>query len=533
MEKGGKNRINKKLIIGICAIIFIIVSFFIYKYFFYNHFYSLELELGNPLPTLKYFVKNENEIEDCELLTDLNSIDVNVEGKYDVYLKYKDRTQKVTLEIKDTTSPIVILKNYVASKNYQFNVNDFIEEISDNSETSITHSFDTDTILDYEDYSFFITVTDKYGNVTKKETLLSIVPIVNNYNLEYGDKMEISDIVTDEQFNRLIDLDLIEKINQGKVYDEYTIKINVDSKDFECLIKIVDTKAPELVLRDIKAYVDDKPNYEMNDFVISCTDQSEIESISLLNEIDNNTIGTQEISIKATDIYGNEVVKTCIYQIKADDEGPLISGLDDVVLQKNSTYNFNEGVNAYDEGDKENVDFECDDSSLDYTKAGDYFVVYSAIDKSGNTTKAYRKVTINPDQEDEDRLFGEFYDAYLKNKTVEEMARIIQEEIKYNNDYGGDYPVYYGITLLKGNCYVHAMVLKKACDVSNIENMLIHNKSESHFWNLAKVNNIWRHYESTPGWSNNGPMTDKERRNVESIHGDSVSWDVSVYPECN
>ena len=72
-----------------------------------------------------------------------------------------------------------------------------------------------------------------------------------------------------------------------------------------------------------------------------------------------------------------------------------------------------------------------------------------------------------------------------------ESARLyVQQTIKYNSNWGGEDPVWYGLTTFTGNCYVHALIYKTFLDKLGYENQLIWTTDQTHYWNLIKINGV-------------------------------------------
>ena len=105
------------------------------------------------------------------------------------------------------------------------------------------------------------------------------------------------------------------------------------------------------------------------------------------------------------------------------------------------------------------------------------------------------------------------------------MTSIIKSKIRYNSSWGEDDPVWYGLTNNRGNCYVHALILKKALDKKGIKNMLINTSDKYHYWNLVYTNGVWRHYDSTTGRKEPTlGLTDEEKQTYLEGHPWSESF---------
>lgn len=75
-------------------------------------------------------------------------------------------------------------------------------------------------------------------------------------------------------------------------------------------------------------------------FIKTVYDASGEPTTTLKTEIDEKKIGTQEIVIEALDIHGNKTEMTAILTIKKDTEGPVISGVSNMTVNKYATINY-------------------------------------------------------------------------------------------------------------------------------------------------------------------------------------------------
>lgn len=120
-----------------------------------------------------------------------------------------------------------------------------------------------------------------------------------------------------------------------------------EGQEYISKIIVRDTTRLELELKDITIYEDEKiPDYKK--FIKKVSDTSGEPETNLKTEISAGKIGTQEITIEAIDKNGNKTEKTATLTIKIDNEGPVISGLGDKTVAKNSSIDYLSGVKAID-----------------------------------------------------------------------------------------------------------------------------------------------------------------------------------------
>ena len=218
----------------------------------------------------------------------------------------------------------------------------------------------------------------------------------SEYTLEYGNKLAKEDLLYDKSYAKYLSDFEIDKINHSKVGD-YEIKVYMNDKEYTCIIHIVDTTGPELIVQNVSIY----PGQTIQgkeDFIVSASDASKIISTSLKTDYDIRWVGEQDVIIEATDEYGNTTEKTATLIVKLDKEGPAFFGLEDIIVNKNINIDYMSNVKAVDEKDGI-VSFKVDNSGVDTTTPGTYFVFYTASDEFGNITDAVRKVIINTDMQ--------------------------------------------------------------------------------------------------------------------------------------
>lgn len=438
---------------------------------------------------------------------------------------YKQREVTVKLQLIDTTPPEVKFKDITKYIGYEINAEDFIIEKTDLSEIS-TEIANIPEITEFGKYPVTVIVKDIYGNETKKECILTIDWLNYNITLELGQDLTKEDILMrPEQDANLVSKAELDRINKSPVGD-YTMTLTNNEKEYVINIKIQDTTPPELELKDVQIYDDEK--VDKNKFIASCKDASGKTETTLLTQIEYSKIGTQTITIEAKDEHGNKVEKQANLTIRKDTEGPVFSGLKEMTVAKNSTVNYQSGVKAVD-AKEGNCEFSVDTSSVNIGVAGTYYATYTSKDSKGNKTSAKRKIIVKHNQEDTNNKFNEFYNNYLVGKDALGIVSTIRNMISYNSSWGDDDPVWYGLTNRKGNCYVHVLLTQKALSKAGISNQVVKTTDGSHYWNLVNIGGKWRHYDSTPGSHLIGPATDDEKFASSAMKG--RDWNRSAYPE--
>lgn len=211
-----------------------------------------------------------------------------------------------------------------------------------------------------------------------------------------------------------------------------------------------------------------------------------------------------------------------------DVKPPVFSGMEDMKLPKYANPDYENGVKAIDKQDGM-LAFTFDDSRVDLTAAGTYYVIYTASDSKGNTATYRRKVEIMQDSSDTAALVQSI--ANDLQGSAEDIRDYVRSSIGYSSHWGGEDPVWYGLKNKTGNCYVHAMVLDALLREKGYETRLIWCTDKTHYWNLVYLEDGWHHIDSTPSdhtHSKYSLMNDDQR--YETLSG--RDWDRTAWPAC-
>ena len=137
------------------------------------------------------------------------------------------------------------------------------------------------------------------SNETKKECTLTIDWLNYNITLELGKMLTKEDILMrPEEDAKLVAKAELERINKSQVGD-YTMTLLNNGKEYIVNIKIQDTLPPELELKDVSIYDDEK--VDKSKFIVSAKDASGKVETTLLTDINYKNIGTQVVTIEAKD----------------------------------------------------------------------------------------------------------------------------------------------------------------------------------------------------------------------------------------
>lgn len=491
-------------------------------------FRDVTVELGTESLGIRAFMTEKAVGSRVSFVTDPAKIDLSKIQQTNIVLKHGTKNHTVLLTVQDTQAPTAEI-----AQQQEISVAEEIPEaaalvgnIQDASEVKVYYAEAPVIPEDYSDVDVQIILEDAAGNQTQQTCRFHFTGwLLDSFVLELGETLTPDMLLTNPEKDQA----LMEQIDLRSIntLGEHTITVTSGNAQADCLIVVQDTTGPNLKLQNVRI----KPgeSVEAKDFVVSVSDLSGDPEISLVGELpDCSENGTHIITIEATDISGNVTSKEATLWVSDNMNPPEIKGAEEaMVVEKHSEPDFLAGVYAEDDIDGE-IKADVDTSDLDLTKAGTYYITYTAMDSSGNTGTYKRKVTVEPDEEDTAAMVAEIAES-LPNDP-EAIRDYVHDTIAYSSNWGGDDPVWHGFTVNSGNCYVHALSLQALLEYKGYETQLIWVTNESHYWLIIKLDEGWRHIDSTPSYQHEkvGLGTDKVR--YQNLNG--RNWDRSKWPKC-
>lgn len=337
----------------------------------------------------------------------------------------------------------------------------------------------------------------------------------------------------------------LEKENIMTTVGDYPVIITVEGKEWNAVLHVKDTIAPEVVAKTVVVYTNAELTPES--FIETITDATLCET-ALETTPDTSAAGESVVTIIVTDAGGNETRVQSNLTVNADTEPPVIEGLSDIVVPVGGSVSYKKNVTVTDNSG-EDIELIVDSSSVNISEIGTYEVRYSATDKSGNSTsKAVSLVVTEADAPTEDMVY-ELADQILADIINDSMTQKEQAEAIYwwvhdNVAYVDTAPkenwvagAYRGLKERRGDCYTYAMTSKALLTRAGIKNMDIEKipDSQMHYWNLIDVGEGWYHFDATRRkdgttffyWTT-AQILEYSRANYNSHN-----YDASLYPEIN
>ena len=290
------SKISKKartvlLTLIIIAALFIVPIVGIITYGALPHSTEIGEDIRLPLKELPFFSSN------CEIKTDLDSIDTSKLGKHPLDLEFFGFIPiKSTLVVRDSTAPTVATHTLAIPRGAEVTAKEFIKSADDRTKLTYTLRGKANT---ENGGTVKLRATDECGNRTNCTAELVISDLLSFHEIELGTKrFDLTfDLLKD---GHLSDLDYSD-VNFSEC-GTYPVRGNLDG--IRCLfyVTIVDTTAPsaEAVSHDILFGT----TLEVNDFLKEEFDRSEI-SKHFEEAPDFKKIGKQPITVILEDTFGN------------------------------------------------------------------------------------------------------------------------------------------------------------------------------------------------------------------------------------
>lgn len=492
-------------------------------------FRDVTVELGTESLGIRAFMTEKAVGSRVSFVTDPGKIDLSEIQQTKIVLKHGTQNHTVLLTVQDTQAPAAdIPQQWEASVLEDLPAAEALAAgVQDASEVRVYYAEEPVIPEDYSDVDVTLVLEDESGNKTEKVCRFHFTGwLLDSYVLELGQTLTPDALLTnpekDQALAEQMDLSNVNTVGQ------HTITVTSGNTRADCVITVQDTTAPELKLQNVR--IQPGETVEAKDFVVSVSDLSGDPEISVVGQLpDCSKNGTHTVTVEAKDLHGNATSREATLWVSDNRNPPEIKGAEEaMVVEKHTSPDFLAGVYAEDDIDGEII-ADVDTSALDMTKAGTYYITYTAMDSSGNTGTYKRKVTVEPDEEDTAAKVKEVAESLPDDP--EAIRDYVHDLIGYRGDaWGGDDPVWYGFTNHAGNCFVHANTLKALLDYKGYETQLIWVTNKSHYWLIIKLDEGWRHIDSTPSYQHEkvGLGTDKVR--YQNLNG--RNWDRSKWPKC-
>lgn len=352
----------------------------------------------------------------------------------------------------------------------------------------------------------------------------------------------MNDIKKVESSKFITDLSTVDTNKPG----QYPVQIECDGKVYDSTLIVKDTIAPTATAKATNTRVGIVPNAE--DCVSEVVDATMVD-ITYKKEPDVSHAGDVEAIVVLTDEGGNTTELKVTIAVMSDTEPPVIEGAKDIIVEVGDTVSYRKDIVVTDNED-ENPTLSVDNSTVDLDTPGEYTVVYTATDASGNASSVEIQVVVEEkgpkkDREEVYALAQKVLDKIIDDSMTDmEKAFAVYRWTNRNIMYTGTADkshwtigAYEAFTKRAGDCYTYFAAAKAMFDVLGIENMDIvksDTSHSSHFWSIINLGDGWYHVDCTPRKGSGDlffMVTDAELEEYSVNHQNSHIFDGSLYPE--
>lgn len=524
---------NKKIVVsilGALALITALILGLVLKSGYLKN--KLELEIGEEVKA-ELFLKEGVEVKEVTFVSDLENLDLETPGEVDLEIKIISNNDKKTVEktklvLVDTTSPEVKLKEVSIGRDVDVKPELFIEEAKDN--TKLKHEFVNPIDMGKNEQDVEIISTDLGGNSVTNKTKLTLLDIKSKVTKELGSQHELnaSDILYEQDSD--IEIEIITSIEelQAMGLGEHEVKIKVDGEDAILILEIVDTIAPEAILKDSPVlYIGYEVTAEA--LIADYKDKSKVKTSFKDGKVPEvNKVGKFTTIIVLTDEAGNTTEVEVPYEVKKDDEAPSIIGAMDITIGLNQDLKSKLNVAIDDNVDK-NPKLTIDDSKVNLKKEGKYPVTYIAKDKVGNENKKTITVTVSSEVKEKkvqklgdkktnsvnvytplgdtgnvalnnatDRILSNIINDSMSNSQKSSAIYAFMSSIRYRtgsvtNGYATD--ALNTLSARTGNCFGMTHTAQALYTRAGIPNRTRIQKDRTHSWLQVNIGNGWQNID--------------------------------------
>lgn len=501
---------------------------------------AVTIEAGTPSVDADKFILKDNK--NVSFITDINKLDMNMPGVYEIQIQVNGRVHASHLEIVDTIAPRADSVEVIALKDEKVSAIDFVDNVIDATDVKVSFIDEPDTSIPGVK-EVKIAVEDSGRNHIIIESMLTVLDVKGSVKVEAGSILDfkLSDFVD----NNNIEVRILSDISGLDISEpiEYPIQIEVDGRILNSCIEVVDTTPPTATPVTVEVWKGE--SMHPSSFVKDIRDISPTQ-VSFADEIYFDKVGSQEVGIVIEDIYGNRNLVMSTLNIKADTEAPVFWGIVDKTVIEGETVSYKKGVSVRDNNDSD-VKYQIDSSKVNLNKVGAYTVTYTAKDSSGNKAVKTATITVKSFVVTEEMLYKKVDPILEKivkeSMTQRETAYEIYKWIKANVGYTGSSDksdwmneAYKGIEKGRGDCFTFYAVAEALLTRAGIDNMRVTRVGgrTQHYWNLVNCGDGWYHFDTCPNKDKmeSFMLTDAE---VEAYtvkrENNYYKFDRSLYPE--
>lgn len=496
------NRIYRFYII-VCILLTLLILLFAnaFKYNAINK--RIVMEAGTELPKANAFLKDQTK--QAEYITDTSTIDVNKPGKYDIKIESNGKTYKVKLEIKDTVAPTAEIKNVDLYESRVIEAQEFIKGINDATNVNVAYKASPDfSKIGTQDVT--LVLEDNAGNKSEYQAKLRISKTKETVKVDILNREYTVESFLKEKKD-LAGASIIEPISVPEKLGTYPAKIKIDDIIYDSNIVVTDLTPPKGDPVNQQTWQNDQ--IDASQFVTNIKDLTNV-TARFKEQPDFTLVGEQTVKIILADEANNETELEAKLTVVQDTEPPAIYGVKDNTIYINNPVSFKKGVYVYDNRDGE-ISVSVDSSKVNQKVAGEYPVIYTATDSSGNTSKKEAiytvkemRVTMEQLEALADQVLAEITtpDMTLREKAWEiyQYENTLLTYTGYSDKTDWMFEAYNGLTNKVGDCFTYFSMSELLLNRIGMQTMRVERLTKPgearHYWHLVNYGEGWYHFDA-------------------------------------
>ena len=324
-------------------------------------------------------------------------------------------------------------------------------------------------------------------------------PFVSEITIEAGQEIKLNDLIKYEnarspQIITEISDDITNKVGT------HQITVNGNDREHTVSIHVIDTIVPEVTTQTYTYYIGN--DFDASEFIKKSIDETTV-TATMKDKIDLNVEDTYNVEIVFSDEGNNTVTKTAKLIVKKDTEPPVIEAPTQITVVKGEAVLYKKQVTVTDNCDGEITNFEVDNSKVNLTQVGSYYVTYSAIDKNGNKAIKTVLVAVTSKEAAEAKKEAKEYAQKILKEIItdsmddEDKLKAIYDYVMYHYTYVATHEdALNGFKTGRGDCYVVNAMARFLLDEVGIDTygLVLEGTDMNHISFMANVGDGWYHY---------------------------------------
>ncbi|HHU89702.1 MAG TPA: transglutaminase [Clostridiaceae bacterium] len=498
-----KNKKIYRFYIIVCVLITLLLLLLANAFKYSDVNKKVVIEAGSELPQANVFIKDQTR--QAEYISDITKIEANKPGTYDVRIESNGKKYKVKLEIRDTLAPEAEIKNIDLYEGRIIEPQEFIKGINDATNVAVTYK-NTPDFYKTGIQDVFLLLEDEAGNKSEYQASLRVSKTKENIRVDIGNRQyKVEDFLKEK--NDLERASIIEPLSVPEKMGTYPAKIKIDDVIYDSNIVVTDLTPPKGEAVEQQIWQNDV--IEASQLVTNIKDLTSV-TVRFKEQPDFSLVGEQTVKLILEDEANNQTELEAKLTVIQDTEPPEIYGVKDNTIYLNTPVSFKKGVYVYDNRDGE-IQVQVDSSNVNQKKTGEYKVIYTATDSSGNTSSKEAIYTVKEMRVTMEQL-EELADEILArittpDMTLREKAWEIYQYVNKHLTYTGYsdktdwmFEAYNGITNAVGDCFTYFAMSELLLNRIGMETMRVERLSKpgeaKHYWHLVDFGEGWYHFDA-------------------------------------